>query len=88
MNTGITIIGILASIGTGLSLLPQLIKILKEKKAQDISYFMLGILFVGLGLWTVYGFLKQDWIITISNFFSFVVNCLLLILNIYFTKKK
>jgi len=42
------VIGIIAGICTGVSLLPQLIKIIKEKKADDISWFMLFILLTGL----------------------------------------
>lgn len=79
-----SIIGVAASIGTGTSLLPQLIKMIKEKKSQDISYMMLAVLFVGLSLWTYYGFLKQDWIIIISNAFSLIINLLIVILSIKF----
>ena len=77
-----SIIGIAASIGTGTSLLPQLIKMIQEKKSQDISYMMLAVLFVGLSLWTYYGFLKEDWIIIISNAFSLMVNLCIVLLSI------
>ena len=82
----VTIVGLVASVCTGLSLVPQLIKLIKEKKASDISVYMLIILFVGLGCWVVYGFLKKDWIIIISNSFSFVVNMALTILTIKYKK--
>ncbi len=54
-----TWIGLGASICTGVSMLPQLIKIYKEKKAGDISYTMLGILITGLALWVWYGIVKK-----------------------------
>ena len=82
----VTIVGLVASVCTGLSLVPQLIKLIKEKKASDISVYMLIILFVGLGCWVVYGFLKKDWLIIISNSFSFVVNMALTILTIKYKK--
>lgn len=66
MNT-ITIVGVIASICTAVSMVPQLIKLIKEKKADDISVFMLVVLFVGVGCWVMYGILKTDWIIIISN---------------------
>jgi MtN3 and saliva related transmembrane protein len=72
-----TIIGIAASVLTATSLLPQLIKLLKEKKANDVSLGMLAILFAGLGLWIYYGFLKKDLILIIANSFSFLINLLL-----------
>lgn len=73
----ITIIGILASLCTAMSLVPQLVKLLKEKKAENISMVMLSVLFAGLGLWIYYGILKNDWILIISNSFSFVINFIL-----------
>ena len=72
-----TIIGIAASACTAASLIPQLTKVLKEKKAENISILMLLVLFVGLGLWIYYGILKKDLII--SNSFSFIINVLLVI---------
>ncbi|MEO5572721.1 MAG: SemiSWEET transporter [Bacteroidia bacterium] len=77
----ITIIGVLASIGTGISLVPQLFKIIKEKKAEGISVAMLAVLLVGNGLWIYYGVLKSDLIIIISNSFSFLVNLIISVLK-------
>ncbi len=69
-----TLIGVAASIFTATSLLPQLIKIAKEKKADDISYGMLVVLFIGLALWIYYGILKEDWIIIGCNSLSVIIN--------------
>lgn len=74
-------VGIVAGIGTSVSLLPQLIKIIREKKADNISWFMLFILIAGLGLWVWYGILKKDLPIILTNSFSLLVNLLI----IYFT---
>jgi MtN3 and saliva related transmembrane protein len=52
-------VGIVAGIFTAMSLLPQLIKLLREKKAEDISLFFLIVLFIGLGFWIWYGFLRS-----------------------------
>lgn len=83
----VTLTGIAASIFTAASLLPQLTKVIKEKKAEDVSLWMLLVLFVGLGLWVYYGFLKNDMIIIISNLFSFIVNILLAGFAIKYKKK-
>jgi MtN3 and saliva related transmembrane protein len=77
-----TIVGLLASIATGTSLIPQLVKIVKDKKAGAISLGMLAVLFVGLAGWVYYGFLKMDWIIIISNIFSLIVNILIVIFSV------
>jgi MtN3 and saliva related transmembrane protein len=69
-----TYIGIAASALTAASLIPQLIKIIREKKAQGISLAMLSVLLAGLSLWIVYGIRKEDWIIIISNSFAVLIN--------------
>jgi MtN3 and saliva related transmembrane protein len=80
------IIGIAAGVFTAASMLPQLIKLIKEKKAEDISLPMLFILFSGLCLWIWYGSLKGDLAIIGTNAFSLVINILVLIFSIKYKK--
>lgn len=80
------IVGITAGICTSISLLPQLIKIFKHKKAEDISLFYLIILFIGLSLWTWYGVLREDLPIMITNGFSLVINGIIIILGVRYKK--
>ncbi|MEO6252078.1 MAG: SemiSWEET transporter [Ferruginibacter sp.] len=80
-----TLIGIAASACTAASLIPQLIKVLREKKAENISLWMLLVLFAGLGLWFFYGVLKEDMVIIISNSFSLIINA---VLGVYAIKYK
>ena len=82
-----TLVGIVASIGTAMSMVPQLTKLIKEKEAENISMNMLLVLFLGVGCWIVYGVLKKDWIIIISNAFSLVINVLLTVLAMKYKKK-
>ena len=84
----ITLVGVAASVLTAFSLLPQLIKIIKEKKADDVSLGSLLILLAGLSLWIVYGFMIEDKIIIFSNIFSVVINVSVLILTIIFKNRK
>lgn len=81
-----TIIGVLASILTASSLIPQLTKVLKEKKSESVSIVMLLVLISGVGLWVYYGILKEDFIIIISNSFAVLVNVLTLCLTIRYKK--
>jgi MtN3 and saliva related transmembrane protein len=85
--TLINIIGIGASICTATSLLPQLIKIWREKKANDISFYMLGVLFAGVALWIYYGILKNDLIIVVANSVSLLLNIGIVILSIRYKQK-
>lgn len=86
-NTFAEVVGITAGIFTSLSLLPQIIKILKEKKTQNISLFYLFVLLGGLGLWTYYGFLREDIPIIVTNIFSLVLNAIMIALGIIYRKK-
>lgn len=83
-----TIVGIFASTATGTALLPQLIKIIKEKKSESVSMGMLALLFAGLAGWICYGILKSDWIIIISNSFSLVINTAITVLSVKYKEKK
>ncbi len=74
-------IGIAAGILTSISMLPQLIKLVKEKKADAISPVMLIVLICGISLWFYYGILREDWPIMITNGFSVIVNITMLTLR-------
>lgn len=80
------VIGVTASVCTALSLLPQLIKLLREKSAQDISLWMLLVLFAGLTLWIAYGAMRRDWIIVVANSFSLLVNIAIVVLSLKYRK--
>lgn len=84
----ITIIGLIASIITSVSMLPQFIKILREKEAESVSIGMPLMLIAGLGIWVWYGFLRDDWIIIGANAFSVLLNTLNLIFTLKYKKKK
>jgi MtN3 and saliva related transmembrane protein len=79
-------IGIAAGVCTGVSLLPQLIKIIREKQAENISLVMLIVLLVGLGGWIWYGVLKKDMPIIFTNSFSFIINTLIIIFSLKYKK--
>jgi MtN3 and saliva related transmembrane protein len=81
------LIGIAASVGTGLYLLPQLIKLFKEKKAEQLSVGMMAVLLGGLILWIIYGVRKEDPIIIISNAISLVLNISIMVLTMKYSRK-
>ena len=72
------LIGILAGIFTTLAVLPQIHKAITTKKIEDVSVSMFVILCIGVGLWTVYGILKMDWPIIITNGISLILNGIML----------
>ncbi len=88
-NDRITIItGIVAGILTAVSMMPQVIKTIKTKKAEHVSPLMLIILISGVSLWVVYGILKKDLPIIFTNSFSVIVNVCMLYLRWRFRENK
>ena len=81
-------IGIAAGILTAVSMLPQLIKIIQERKAHDVSIVMLLVLMAGLAMWAIYGFMREDWPIIVTNCFSFLLNSVVLFFRIKFSGVK
>ena len=75
-------VGIGAGVLTASSMLPQVIKVIKEKKATQVSVVMLVVLIAGVGMWIWYGFLKTDWPIMLTNGFSLLVNLTMLGLKV------
>jgi len=80
------LIGIAAGILTSISMLPQLIKVIKEKDVQTLSPVMIVVLLAGVSLWVVYGLMKTEWPIILSNAFSVLVNATLLVYYFIFRK--
>lgn len=80
-------IGIAAGVCTSVSMLPQLIKIIKTKKADDISYVTVVVLLVGVAAWIWYGVLRMDYPIIVTNSFSLVVSLMVLAFSVRYKKK-
>lgn len=79
---GTSIIGLIAGVLTASSLLPQVVKTIKEKKADEVSLVMLLVLLAGVGLWIFYGIKKDDFPIIATNCFSLLVNLVMIGLRI------
>ena len=87
-NNTILIIGIIAGVLTAVSMLPQVFKTIKTKKAEHVSPLMLIVLICGVSLWIVYGILKNDLPIIFTNGFSVLVNLFMLFLRWRYRDKK
>lgn len=82
------ILGLVAGGITSVAMLPQLIKVLKEKNVEDLSWLMITSLIVGLSLWVWYGFIKEELPIILSNAFAVLVNVCLLTSYFIYRKKE
>lgn len=82
------VVGLFAGICTASSLLPQLIKTIKEKKADEISKAMLFVLMIGVATWIVYGVLRDDMPIIVTNGLSLLLNIVMMVLRFKYSRKK
>ena len=80
--------GYFAAILTTLAFLPQLIKTLKTKKAEDVSLITLIMFLTGVLSWIIYGYKIASTPILLANLITFVLNLLILIFKITFQKNK
>ena len=78
--------GYFAAILTTAAFLPQLIKTLKTKKAEDVSLATLIMFMSGLGSWIIYGYEISSLPILLANIITFILNFFILISKIYYSK--
>ncbi|MAN58235.1 MAG: hypothetical protein CMC08_00185 [Flavobacteriaceae bacterium] len=82
-----SIIGYVAGLCTTVAVVPQLVKSWRTKTVRDVSPLMFGTLITGVGLWTVYGILKNDVPIIATNGVSLALNMVMLYFMVRFKKK-
>jgi len=80
----IDIIGLFAGTCVTISVIPQILKVWRTKKVKAISLKTFSILTFGIGVWIVYGILKKDLPIIITNGVSFCLNLLMVYFIIYY----
>ncbi len=82
----VDIFGYFAAILTTSAFLPQLIKTLRTKKADDVSLTTLVMFITGVLSWIIYGYKISSTPILIANLITLILNLLILISKIYFQK--
>ena len=86
-SVNIEFFGYFAAILTTAAFLPQLIKTLKTKKAEDVSLLTLIMFICGVGFWILYGFKISSSPILIANIITLILNLFILISKVYYSKK-
>jgi MtN3 and saliva related transmembrane protein len=61
------LIGFLAALLSALSMAPQVVKVYRTKKTEDLSLWAFSVLSSGLLLWLIYGILIQSPPVIIGN---------------------
>jgi MtN3 and saliva related transmembrane protein len=82
----VDVLGSVAGAITAFTFLPQVIKTWKEKSAKDISLTMFLIAASNNILWIIYGILKNDWVIILTNAAVFSMAVTMIILKYRYNK--
>ncbi len=81
MNTA-DLIGFMAAVICSISMTPQVIKIYRTKKTQDLSLGAFSVLATGLFLWLVYGLLIHSIPVIAGNAVGFSFTLYIIIMKI------
>lgn len=81
-----TLIGTTAASLTMFAFIPQIMKIVKTKSAEDVSLITLFQLSLGVSLWVAYGIHLGDAIIITANSITLLSLMVLLIFHFYYVK--
>ncbi|HEX8211324.1 MAG TPA: SemiSWEET transporter [Longimicrobium sp.] len=79
-----TYIGYVAGALTVISFLPQVVRVWKTKRTNDLSLGMFVILITAGGLWIVYGAITSDWPVIATNGGMVALNVAILVAKLRF----
>jgi MtN3 and saliva related transmembrane protein len=83
-----TILGYAASFMTTTAFVPQAYKTWKTKSAKDISLAMFLMFIIGVVLWIIYGFLRNDLPLIFGNIITFSLATVILYYKLRENSKK
>ncbi|MEH6579353.1 MAG: SemiSWEET transporter [Amphritea sp.] len=73
MNDIVSLIGMGAAFCTTLSFVPQVLQIIKSRDTAGISISMYSIFTLGVFLWVVYGFVREDLPVFLANLLTLIL---------------
>jgi MtN3 and saliva related transmembrane protein len=80
--TRLSLIGFLAATLTTAAFIPQVLHTLRTRDTRGISLSMYLTFTTGVGLWLVYGALRQDWPVILANAITVVLAASVLVLKL------
>ncbi|MDO8960857.1 MAG: SemiSWEET transporter [Methylotenera sp.] len=81
-------IGTVGATLTTVSFVPQVIHSYRTRDLSGVSLSMYSIFTLGVGLWLVYGLLKQDWPLIVANSITFCLATIVIVLKVQQLLKK
>ena len=79
--------GYFAAVLTTIAFIPQLMKTLKTKTAEDVSLTTLIMFLTGVASWIIYGIQISSKPILTANIITFLLNFLILVFKLIYSKK-
>ncbi|TDR30646.1 SemiSWEET family sugar transporter [Aquamicrobium defluvii] len=76
------IVGYLASICSMTSFVPQVWKIIKTADTAAISKRMYAVTVIGFALWSVFGVMRMEWPIILTNLVCFCLSAFIFVMKI------
>lgn len=78
----IPVIGYAAALCTTAAYLPQVVRVWRTRRTQDVSLGMFLVMTVGLLCWLTYGFAIHDWPIILCNGSALVMTSIILVFKL------
>lgn len=85
--TGLTTLGLVAATLTTCAFVPQLTRVVRSRSAEDLSYGMFGAFSLGVLLWLIYGVLRDDLPVIVSNAVTLALSVAILVLKIRYDRR-
>ena len=82
----VSILGIIAAVLVTSSFIPQIFKGYRTKHLDDVSYWLMITICVGMSLWIGYGIIKNDFVIIGANISTIILNLILVVMKFRYSK--
>ena len=79
------LLGIVAGTLTTLSFVPQLLRIVRTRSADDISWGMFSVFALGTTLWMIWGFTQNAVPVILANVVTLVLAAIIMILKWHYS---
>ena len=82
----VSILGIIAAALVTSSFIPQIVKGYRTKHLDDVSYWLMITICIGMSLWIGYGMIKNDFVIIGANISTIILNLILVVMKFRYSK--
>lgn len=82
----VSILGIIAAALVTSSFIPQIVRGYRTKHLDDVSYWLMITICIGMSLWIGYGIIKNDFVIIGANISTIILNMILVAMKFRYSK--